>query len=90
MPTIAGRASAAPVIGRLADQLRHEGRRLLLVTTLSSLEAEPGVADGYNRTRAFYRSVGFLPARELPNLWPNHPALLLAMPLEVLHDEVRR
>jgi hypothetical protein len=29
-------------------------------------------------------------ARELPNLWPNHPALLLAMPLEVLHDEVRR
>ena len=24
--------------------------------------------------------VGFVPARELPNLWPNHPALLLAMP----------
>jgi hypothetical protein len=55
-----------------------------------ALEAEPGVVDGYNRTRAFYRSVGFIPARELPNLWPNHPALLLAMPLEVTHDEVRR
>jgi hypothetical protein len=27
--------------------------------------------------------VGFLPARELPpNLWPNHKALLLAMPLD--------
>jgi hypothetical protein len=26
---------------------------------------------------AFYRSVGFIPARELPNLWPNHSALLL-------------
>jgi hypothetical protein len=34
--------------------------------------------------------VGFVPARELPNLWPNHPAQLLAMRLEELHDEVRR
>ena len=25
-----------------------------------------GIVDGYNRTRAFYRSVGFIPARELP------------------------
>jgi hypothetical protein len=45
------------------------------------LEAEPGVDDGYNRTRAFYRSVGFVPARELPDLWPGDKALLLAMPL---------
>jgi hypothetical protein len=51
------------------------------VTTLSSQEEEPGVSDGYNRTRAFYRSVGFVLARELPNLWPNQRALLLAMPL---------
>ena len=85
-----GQGIGRALIGRLADQLRREGGRLLLVTTLSSLAAEPGVADGDNRTRAFYRSVGFIPARELPNLWPNHPALLLAMPLEVLHDEVRR
>jgi hypothetical protein len=34
-----------------------------------------------HRTRAFYRSVGFVPARELPNLWPGDKALLLAMPL---------
>jgi hypothetical protein len=45
------------------------------------LEAEPGVDDGYNRTRAFYRAVGFVPARELPDLWPGDKALLLAMPL---------
>ena len=34
-----------------------------------------------HRTRAFYRSVGFVPARELPDLWPGDKALLLAMPL---------
>ena len=34
-----------------------------------------------HRTRAFYRSVGFVPARELPDLWPGNKALLLAMPL---------
>jgi hypothetical protein len=51
------------------------------VTTLSAREEEPGVTDGYNRTRAFYRAVGFVPARELPDLWPNQKALLLAMPL---------
>ena len=57
------------------------GARLLLVLTVSELEEEPGVDDGYNRTRAFYRSVGFVPARELPDLWPDDRALLLAMPL---------
>jgi hypothetical protein len=46
------------------------------------LEEKPGVTDGYQRTRAFYRSVGFLPARELPDLWPGDKALLLAMPLQ--------
>jgi hypothetical protein len=29
-----------------------------------------------------WMSVGFLPARELPDLWPGDKALLLAMPLE--------
>lgn len=77
-----GQGIGRALIQRLTDQLRREGRRLLLVITLSSLEDEPGVVDGYNRTRAFYRSVGFLPARELPNLWPEQPALLLAMPLD--------
>jgi GNAT superfamily N-acetyltransferase len=71
------------LIRRLTDQLRAEGRRLLLVLTMSSLEEEPGVTDGYQRTRAFYRAVGFLPARELPDLWPGDKALLLAMPLDL-------
>jgi GNAT superfamily N-acetyltransferase len=76
-----GQGNGRALINRLTEQLRGQGRRLLLATTLSSLEAEPGVVDGYNRTRAFFRSVGFIPARELPNLWPNQQALLLAMPL---------
>jgi ribosomal protein S18 acetylase RimI-like enzyme len=76
-----GRGIGRELVRRLTEQLRGEGRRLLLVTTLSSLVAEPGIVDGYNRTRAFHRSVGFIPARELPNLWPNNLALLMAMPL---------
>jgi GNAT superfamily N-acetyltransferase len=78
------------LIRRLTGQLRAEGRRLLLVLTQSSLEEEPGVADGYNRTRAFYQVVGFIPARELPDLWPNSKALLLAMPLDDPAPQPRR
>jgi GNAT superfamily N-acetyltransferase len=77
-----GRGVGRALIRRLTDQLRAEGRRLLLVLTVSSLDEEPGVTDGYQRTRAFYQAVGFLPARELPNLWPGDKALLLAMPLD--------
>lgn len=76
-----GQGIGRALVRRLTGQLRDEGRRLLLVLTVSSLEEEPGVADGYQRTRACYRSVGFLPARELPDLWPGDKALLLAMPL---------
>ena len=77
-----GQGIGRALVGRLTGQLRGQGRRLLLVLTVSSLEEEPGVDDGYQRTRAFYRSVGFLPARELPDLWPGDKALLLVMPLD--------
>ena len=77
-----GRGIGRALVGRLTGMLRDEGWRRLLVLTVSSLEEEPGVADGYQRTRAFYRSVGFLPAREPPDLWPGNKALLLAMPLQ--------
>jgi ribosomal protein S18 acetylase RimI-like enzyme len=76
-----GRGIGRALIQHLTGQLRDQGRRLLLVLTVSSLEEEPGIDDGYHRTRAFYRSVGFVPARELPDLWPDDKALLLAMPL---------
>ena len=77
-----GQGIGRALIDRLTGQLRDDGRRLLLVLTVSSLDEEPGVTDGYQRTRAFYRSVGFLPALELPDLWPGDKALLLVMPLD--------
>ena len=49
------------------------GIEYLQVKTLS--DAHPD--EGYVRTRAFYRAVGFRPLEELPTLWsPDQPALL--------------
>jgi ribosomal protein S18 acetylase RimI-like enzyme len=76
-----GQGIGRALMRQLTGDLRRQGRRLLLVLTVSELEEEPGIDDGYGRTRAFYRSVGFVPARELPDLWPGDKALLLAMPL---------
>lgn len=69
------------LIERLSRDARASGRRILLVNTLSAAYDEGDVEDGYERTRRFYRSAGFVPAMELPNLWPDSPALLLVMPL---------
>jgi ribosomal protein S18 acetylase RimI-like enzyme len=69
------------LIARLADELRAEGRALLLVMTAAEDEDEAGVADSYTGTRAFYQSQGFIPARELPDYWPGNVALLLVRPL---------
>jgi GNAT superfamily N-acetyltransferase len=74
-----GRGIGRALIQRLVEQIRAEGRQLLLVTTLSDSVHEGDAVDGYARTRAFYRAMGFLPARELP-LW-DEPALLMVMPI---------
>src|SRR5438093_548997 len=68
--------------GRLCRELGAEGRRLLRAMTLAASRDEGDVADGYGRTRAFYRALGFIPAREFPTYWPTSPALLLVLPLE--------
>jgi ribosomal protein S18 acetylase RimI-like enzyme len=69
------------LVGRLCRDLAAEGRRLLLVLTVSPSDPGPEPPDGYQATRAFYRSVGFLLARDLPGLWPNDTAVLLVQPL---------
>jgi GNAT superfamily N-acetyltransferase len=72
-----GQGIGRALVERLCDALHDEGRQVLLVMTLGPSYDEGDVEDGYERTRAFYRSVGFLPAREWPDFWPTNPALLL-------------
>lgn len=70
------------LIAHLCADLRPEGCRLLLVMTLSALYKEAERRDGYAQTRAFYRANGFFAARDLPDYWPNSPALLMVRPLD--------
>jgi hypothetical protein len=58
-----------------------EGRRLLLVLTVSPSDPGPEPPDGDQATRAFYQAVGFTLAMDLPGLWPNDTAVLLVRPL---------
>jgi ribosomal protein S18 acetylase RimI-like enzyme len=74
------------LVSALREQLIAEGRTLLLVMTVGPSEPEDGVVDSYCGTRAFYESVGFIPAREWPNFWDVTPALLLVMPLSPSWD----
>ena len=74
------------LIERLAADLRARGQQFLFVATLSDQRPEPGVEDGYNRTRAFYRSAGFIPALNMPDLWPGNPAMYFLMPLSESGD----
>lgn len=57
------------LIDRLADELAAAGRRTLLVLTVSPSDPGPEPDDGYQSTRAFYRSTGFVLARDLPREW---------------------
>lgn len=66
------------LVARLSDELRREGRRLLLVFTISpseDLQGEPD--DGYQATRAFYAKAGFTLARDFPGLWERDTAVLM-------------
>ena len=69
------------LIDRLAEQLTAEGRRVLLVLTVSP--SDPGLEpdDGYGSTRAFYRSTGFVLGRDLRGEWDTDTAVLLVRTL---------
>ncbi|MFN8233083.1 MAG: GNAT family N-acetyltransferase [Actinomycetota bacterium] len=58
-------------------RLTREGARLLLVKTLS----EHGDSEHYDRTRAFYLAMGFLPLQEMPDLWNAENPPVLVRPL---------
>lgn len=75
------RGVGSALVERLCRDLAAEGRRLLLVLTVSPSDKGPEPPDGYQATRAFYRAMGFVLARDLPGLWDADTAVLLVRPL---------
>jgi ribosomal protein S18 acetylase RimI-like enzyme len=73
------------LVTRLCADLAAEGRRLLLVLTVSPSDPGWEPPDGYQATRAFYQAMGFILARDLPGLWPGDTAVLLVKPLAQAH-----
>lgn len=72
------------LIDRLTDELEAAGRRMLLVLTVSPSDPGPEPDDGYQSTRAFYRSAGFVLGRDLPREWDGgDTAVLLVRSLAV-------
>ena len=69
------------LIDRLSEQLAAEGRRVLLVLTVSPSDPGAEPDDGYQSTRAFYRSTGFVLGRDLPGEWDSDTAVLMVRAL---------
>ena len=69
------------LIERLAEHLAAEGRRILLVLTVSPSDPGPEPDDGYQSTRAFYRSTGFVLGRDLRGEWEADTAVLMVRAL---------
>jgi GNAT superfamily N-acetyltransferase len=69
------------LLDALLRELTGEGKRLLLVLTVSPHGDEDSPADGYPATRAFYSAMGFLLARDLPREWTDDTAVMMVRPL---------
>jgi ribosomal protein S18 acetylase RimI-like enzyme len=67
------------LMDRLVADLEAEGRRLLLVLTVSPNDPPDKITDGYQATRAFYAANGFTLARDFAGYWGDHdtPVLLV-------------
>lgn len=67
------------LMDRVAADLEAEGRRLLLVLTVSPNDPPDEIPDGYQATRAFYAANGFTLARDFAGYWADHdtPVLLV-------------
>ena len=69
------------LIEELSERLRAEGTRILVALTVSPSDPGPEPDDGYQSTRAFYRSTGFVLARDLRNEWESDTAVVMVRPL---------
>jgi ribosomal protein S18 acetylase RimI-like enzyme len=57
------------LVDELVLRLSAEGRRLLVVLTVSPSDTDPEPPDGYESTRAFYAKSGFELTRDFPGFW---------------------
>lgn len=57
------------LVEELATRMHAEGRRLLIALTVSSSDGPDDLENGYDATRGFYRSAGFVEARDFAGYW---------------------
>jgi len=76
-PDLHHRGAGRALVDALERDLLAEGVRLLQVKTLGPSQADAG----YQRTRQFYRAMGFEPLEEITGLWPGNPCLIMVKPL---------
>jgi len=57
------------LVEELASRMHAEGRRLLIALTVSASDGPDDIEGGYDATRAFYRSAGFVEARDFAGFW---------------------
>ena len=71
------------LVDRFAEEMAAEGRRVLLVLTVSPNDDDPDEPpDGYQATRSFYETNGFVPARDIPEMWDSDLAVLMVRTLD--------
>jgi GNAT superfamily N-acetyltransferase len=69
------------LIERVVDDLRGDGVELLQVKTFGP----SGESEEYERTRAFYAALGFMPLEERTDIWgPENPCLISVKPLGIV------
>lgn len=74
-----GRGIGKRLIEEVETHLKSQGKEYLTVKTLGPSHPD----EGYKKTRAFYRSVGFLPLEEFTTLWDeDNPCLFMVKPVD--------
>ena len=66
------------LVRALEADLATDGVQLLQVKTLGPSRPDAG----YDQTRRFYASMGFLPLEEIADLWPENPCLIMVKVLQ--------
>ncbi len=73
-----GRGIGKRLVEEIEDEAEDQGKKYLTVKTLAPSHPD----QGYRKTRAFYRSRGFIPLEELPTLWDEgNPCLFMVKAL---------